>query len=43
MVYNIEISVEAEWDASETGEYYDSKVPGLSLRFYDDLHNTMLS
>jgi toxin ParE1/3/4 len=41
--YQIEISPEAEADADEAGQYYDSKVPGLSLRFFDDLNEAIQS
>ena len=43
MTYHIEFSEEAEIDANTAGFYYDSKVPGLSFRFFDDLRNALLS
>jgi hypothetical protein len=43
MTYQIEFSAEPEIDADFILEYYDSKVPGLRLRFLDDLHNSILS
>lgn len=43
MTYQLEFSIDAELDADSIIEYYDSKVPGLSLRFLDDLNNSVLS
>ena len=43
MVYSIDYSFTAETDADKAGEYYDRRVPGLSLRFFDDLDDTILS
>ena len=43
MIYLIDYSFAAETDADNAGEYYDSKVLGLSLRFFDDLNETLHS
>lgn len=43
MIYSIDFSFAAETDADKAGEYYDRRVPGLSLRFFDDMHDTIRS
>jgi plasmid stabilization system protein ParE len=41
--YGVEFSREAELEADAAGEYYDIKVPGLGLRFLDDLNEAIQS
>lgn len=43
MIYRIQFSANAEKDAGKAGKYYEKAVAGLSLRFYNDLDNTLSS